>query len=72
MIKTVATISIALFLSACASVQPTAGTVHQCKHHCEQSQCKHGEQCSCESCKHADMTGKTCAKHAPMSTPDKP
>ena len=70
MVKTIATLSVALFLSACATGQPVTGPMHNCKHHCEQ--CNHGEECTCEDCKHMDMTGKICSKHAPMSTPAKP
>jgi len=67
MMKTIATLSVALFLSACATGQPVNGIMH----HCEQSHCKNSEKCTCEDCKHMD-TGKICPHHAPMSTPDKP
>ena len=71
MIKTITILAFALLLSACTTMQPATGTMHKCQHHCEQGQCPHGEDCTCD-CKHMDMTGKICPKHAPMSTPAKP
>lgn len=62
MIKTISALSVALFLSACATGQPVTGTMHNCKQHCEQAQCKHGEHCTCADCR--DMKGKICPMHA--------
>lgn len=71
MLKIITTLSIALFLSACATGQPATSSMLDCKHHCEQSRCERGEKCTCQDCKNMDMTGKICPNRGQMSTPDK-